>query len=554
VRATLDWSVTLLDAEQQALLRRLSVFSGGWTLPACEAIGESASTEALLQLVDHSLVQVDRRTPGRTRYRLLETVRQYAAERLMRAGETHATRALHLRYYVDVAEQVERGLDGSGQVDSLAIFDLEAANLRAALDFALEQADAESALRLLGALGDYWHLRGQSLAGLNLARAALELAPKSTPRTRARALRAAGRMAVCVRATTAQAWLEQSLTVCREHDDSGGAARAMLELGRMWIDAAVLDRAVAILEHGCQLAEAAGDVHASGALLVALGQAHLDRADYATSLPLLERGRALLRELGDRLGEANALQHIAMARLELCDIAEAESALDAAHALLSELGDASGVAWIEHDLGRVALDNHELDRAATCFERSLRQFRLLGHGNGIAWTLHNLGRTHMLGGDLDLAEGCLVEGLEQFVRLDHARGEGWAHANLAWLQARRGRTDAAWARLAQALSKFRSQKYGVGLSLCAVVAAQLVLGDCPRQAARWLGLSEQLGYGGLYDRERASQVAGALRERLDEKDFAREWMGGGSLTGAALRAELKRLSARAAREPSLATG
>ena len=169
LRATIDWSYALLDEPHQRLARQLSVFSGGWTLPAAEAVCGEVVVEGLLGLVDHSLVQIERRHAAGPRYRLLETVRQYLWQRLEAADEARAVRDAHLSFYLAFAEMADAELGGPRQLDALQRLDAERGNLRSALQWAFGREDKVPALRLAAALGTYWDLRAneQGLGRLN---------------------------------------------------------------------------------------------------------------------------------------------------------------------------------------------------------------------------------------------------------------------------------------------------------------------------------------------------------------------------------------------------
>src|SRR5262249_32286898 len=212
LRALIDWSYDLLPLPEQALLRRLSVFSGGWTLEAAETVCSEKQNEPVLnrltQLVDKSLVVFEepgaRRSAaggGQARYRLLETVRQYARDRLLEAEEAERLRRRHRDWFLELAEQADRGLKGSDQAEWLERLGAEHDNLRAALEWSREQRDVGAGLRLLGALGLCWYWRGYWAEGLErlgelLALPEAAVAPGDSGRealavARARALTAA---------------------------------------------------------------------------------------------------------------------------------------------------------------------------------------------------------------------------------------------------------------------------------------------------------------------------------------------------------------------------
>ena len=279
LRATIDWSYALLDEPHQRLARQLSVFSSGWTLPAAEAVCGEVVVEGLLGLVDHSLVQIERRHAGGQRYRLLEIVRQYLWQRLEAADEARAVRDAHLSFYLTFAEAADADLGGPRQLESLQRLDAERGNLRSALQWAFGREDKVPALRLAAALGTYWDLRAERSEGLGRLEQALQDAMGASPLLQARLLWAAGQLALGTRNTQAAAWLETSASISREQDDQASHLRALVQLGRVWIDDADIPRAVATLEGATVLATETGDQTGLASALSALGQAHLDAGD-----------------------------------------------------------------------------------------------------------------------------------------------------------------------------------------------------------------------------------------------------------------------------------
>ena len=187
LRATLDWSYELLPESERQLLKCLSVFAGGWTLEAAEFVGAAASDtrtedvfERLARLVDKSLVQADPGTAGHLRYRLLESVRAYAYERLRESGMAAATQQRHCTYYGQLADQAETNvLWGTSGREWLMRLDRELTNVRAALGWALsEDGDPKAALRLVGHLGHYWYTHGDRAEGHTWLTRALARVPE----------------------------------------------------------------------------------------------------------------------------------------------------------------------------------------------------------------------------------------------------------------------------------------------------------------------------------------------------------------------------------------
>jgi predicted ATPase len=165
LEATMDWSYNLLSEPERALLRRLAVFSGGWTLEAAEKVakfGKEAEGEVLdllSQLVDKSLVLVEEGEHA-VRYGLLETVRQYGINKVSEAGEIEDVRRRHMNYFVQLAEAADDGLRDARQIDSIEVLENEHDNLRRALRWSIDSGEADCAFRLVGALGWFWFMRG----------------------------------------------------------------------------------------------------------------------------------------------------------------------------------------------------------------------------------------------------------------------------------------------------------------------------------------------------------------------------------------------------------
>ncbi|HXV94134.1 MAG TPA: BTAD domain-containing putative transcriptional regulator, partial [Pseudonocardia sp.] len=238
LRRTVDWSHDLLTGAEQVLFRRLAVFRGGWTLAAAEAVVPGAGLRAedvfdtLDRLVRQSLVLADS-SAGHTRYRMLETLRQYAEDRLALSGEGDELAAAHAAYFLQVAEEAEPGLRGRSQERWLRVLRDEHPNLSAALSWLIEARGTDDALRLAGSLGLYWHM-GRHLEGRGILRRVMAL-PGGTPDARARAMQAVSlveRPRACIVHPSAQcaAAARDSLRVFDETGDRHRAAFSRLLL------------------------------------------------------------------------------------------------------------------------------------------------------------------------------------------------------------------------------------------------------------------------------------------------------------------------------------
>jgi non-specific serine/threonine protein kinase len=297
LQAMVDWSYGLLSAPEQVLFTRLAVFAGGFTLEAAEAVcaGEPVPTadviDLLLRLVDKSLVAVDGESAGRTRYRLLETLRQYGRERLVTRGEAEALYTRHFAYFRDVAEQAAR-MFHQMQRAVLERLEAEQENLRQALGWALDLGETQEGLRLAGALWPFWWYGGHFGEGHRWLEALLAL-PGAAARTAARA-QAVHWQALLQFGT---GWLagrpwqgadkrrglyEEALAIEREVGDEIGQARNLVFLG---LSMGLVDYvgARSRAEEGLALASARDDHHLTDLALAALGAVAWVQGDRAAA-------------------------------------------------------------------------------------------------------------------------------------------------------------------------------------------------------------------------------------------------------------------------------
>jgi predicted ATPase/DNA-binding CsgD family transcriptional regulator len=308
LQATVDWSYVLLSEPERAVLRRLSVFAGGWTFEAAESVasGDGIHSHAILdvlaQLVDKSLVIADEHH-GVARYRLLETIRQYARERLQEARETDRTRDRHLSYFLQLAEESEPELRGPRDRVVLGQFEVEHDNLRVALDWSLSSPSCDdAALRLTGAMAWFWWLRSYYDEALRwLARALAATADRSPARMKA--LHGAGWLVHHRRDSAgARELLGESLAIARELDDRWTVAFILHHLGRV----AYFDKdstlARSFAEQSLAAAEEIGDRWLIAWPLHLLGLAAYIAGDYPTARAYYERSLAIRTELGYRDG------------------------------------------------------------------------------------------------------------------------------------------------------------------------------------------------------------------------------------------------------------
>jgi predicted ATPase/DNA-binding CsgD family transcriptional regulator len=375
LRATLDWSYQLLTDPERRLLRRLAVFSGGWTLAAAEEvaraddIGSNQVLELLEQLLDKSLVVVEDKGQKGLRFRFLETIRQYAWERLDQAGEVIATRDRHLSWCLQLATDVQP--PGMHHPWHAADFIQEHDNLRAALLWAIHTGNAEAGLRLAVALAHIWYMRGHYSEGRSRLAELLALpASASAPDVRASALTSAGYLAYC----------EGDLKAAQD-----------------------------LLEESLHLWDALGNDERRAVCLQTLGNVTRFRGDLHGARPLFEEASIINGRLGHHMREAMNLALMAQVLFEQGDIRRAEAINDQSSTSLQSAGPGWGTILTLCMFGRVAAARNDHASARKRLEESLELSRTLGISRGIVWALYFLAQHALTQGDARRARATFAE-------------------------------------------------------------------------------------------------------------------------------------------------
>ena len=334
LRGTMDWSYGLLGEQERKLFGRLSVFAGGWTLEAAEAVAAGDGIEVdvldlLSQLVDKSMVVAEPGGEGAARYRMLEPIRQYGKERLEESGEAERVWEKHARIFLAVAEEAEPELRGARQGEWLERLGVEHHNCREALSWALEREKAEMGLRLGGALGEFWVLRGHLDEGRRWLEAILAIGGPAPEAARAKALRQAGWI-VWEQGDyeRSMALNEASLALFRELGDETGVARSLFALGMVELHREKLAHASALLEEAIEIERASGDTAGVARVLPSLGLVAVVRHDFEQALALHEESLAMAREAGDDFVIGFSLAVGALAYLGLGDYGRAGELLE----------------------------------------------------------------------------------------------------------------------------------------------------------------------------------------------------------------------------------
>jgi non-specific serine/threonine protein kinase len=415
LRAMIQWSYDLLSAQERLLFHRLSVFAGGWSLEAAEQVctGNDIETDQILdlltQLLNKSLIVVERTQGQNPRYRMLETIRQYAEEKLRSSDEREIMRDCHLAYFVGVAEQADKNLHSSEMIMWLDRLETELDNIRAALSWGLE-SNVESMLRLAGALPKFWHTRGFTLEGIK--------------------------------------WLEQGLSAEKAKALEGNQP---LVLNRSIIRGNALNASLFLLGTIPDCEKAATRFDESLTLFQALGPRGKQGMAYTLLLgaianvtdqvvPTLEQSLALYYETGDKIGISECLIRLA-GKAEFDEDYEKATALVEAHlAIRREVGDQDGIGAALAGLAGLAFNwKDDYKQAVTFFEESLWCFRSIRKKSGVSWVLAIYGGVCLWCGDHERAAKNFEEGLsfaqdvgEKFLCAINSYGLGftnWFHGD-----------------------------------------------------------------------------------------------------------------------------
>jgi predicted ATPase/class 3 adenylate cyclase/Flp pilus assembly protein TadD len=409
LRSAIAWSFDLLDENEQELFRQLSVFVSGCTVEAVEAVvGKHVvpALDSLGSLADKSLLQEVEGIHGEPRFVMLETLREFGLEQLEASGVQETIRGRHANFFLALAEGAEASLESAEQVQWMDRMGPEHDNLRAALEWSKTVPGMEdTCLRLAGALGHFWEMRGYFFEGRERLSAILSMEIVQGQTTaRSKLLARAAELAYRQSDYPATiAFAEESLAICRELGDKQGMASALIKLGN----------------------------------------AATEAGDYATASGFLEEALSIWRELEDKHGIARALISLGWTALRPGDYQLANARLMEALTLSRELKDTRSIGFELSGLGEIALRQGNSKLATRLVEESLELRRQLGNKWGIGVSLGILGWAAIRNGDWKRAIARLGESLEVRREIGDAGGSAWCLERLAQVVLAKGQTEKA---------------------------------------------------------------------------------------------------------------
>ncbi len=395
LRAAIDWSYTLLTAEEQTLLRRVAVFAAGFTLDTAEAVcaGEGSTAgrvlDVLSSLVAKSLVAAETTSRAQARYRLLETIREYALEKLAEAGEAARLRDRHLDLFLARAEEAGPKLHDAYQQLWLNWLEGEHDNLRAALAWALESGRIDAGLRIANAIVRFWEIRGYVQEGLTWFERLFAQADEGvSPVVRVNALAFAAFLAGFLGNSSATVAYGREAVALAEAAGDEGNPMLILALGGLASGAEAMgdyQTTFAIQERMIQLyRDSPAPSFYLGMSLFVQGGTAIELGDYDTARALLDESLPLAREAGDAFRIAHILNTFGdLARCEQ-KYAEAQANYENGVALLRELGATRDLASLLKNLGHTCLHLGDVKRAHALFSESLAVFQAQQNTPGLA--------------------------------------------------------------------------------------------------------------------------------------------------------------------------
>lgn len=421
LRNTIQWSYNLLHSPEQTLFRRLSVFVGGSTLEAVEALYEALGDKdanilkMITSLLDKSLLQDRRQEDGEQRLLMLEMIREYGLDLLAANRETEATTQAYALYYLTLVEKAEPEFWGPQQAVWFNRLEQERSNLRKALKWLLERGEVgnniEMALRLGAALWWFWFRRAHFTEGAFLMEQALAMANTQVPvLVRAKALRCAGHLLDAEGdAERGETLLAESIALFRESGNQVETGRTFFPFGMI---ARELATARSRYEEGLAIAREAGDKLGIANLLHTSGNVARRQGEYARAYALFEESAELFRELGNKGGIASSRLRVAELMFAQGEHIKALALAEEALALHREMGDKARIAETLDLLGQLALQQGHTVTARLHIEESLMIWKELKDQMGIAKSLSFLAKAAAIESEHAAAQSLYGDSLE----------------------------------------------------------------------------------------------------------------------------------------------
>jgi len=538
LRAAIDWSYDLLSEKDRVLLAQVSVFAGGWTLEAAEGVCDSdlEIVDGLASLIDKNLVQLGG-TEQEPRFSMLETIREYASERLT-GNEAERLRERHLAWAVDFAERADPGLRGPEQRAWLERLQPELDNFRAAFGWSTAQGHADDALRLGASLFEFWMVRAEWSEGRRWVERALALPGGENAQARTKALRAAAELADALSDYPASiTYYDESLALARSGCDQRGIAEALFGLsfaaervGDYGESRRLMGESVAILRE-------LGD---EPSLARSLGGLAWLENDFRRARRLWSETLAIRRRLANRESVAWTLIQIGFCAQCEGDYPAGRAAYEEALSIAHELAYERMIARSLTQLGELTMLEGDVAAARELLEQTVPSWRKIGHRSGLVDALRGLGDAATCERDFAAAASFLEESHAVSREIGARPLEALALGSLATLATAEDDLERAQMLLSEALALWREIEDIAGAAaatrgLGEIAAAQGQLERAVLLLASSEASRDQVGAAiAPVQRERYERAITAVRTGLGENAFAASWRAGRQLEAHAI--------------------
>lgn len=543
LQALIDWSYDLLTSEEKSLLQRLSVFLGGWTLAAAEEvcaredIQPASILDVMTRLVDKSLVLFEDQA-GEARYDMLQTIRQYAGEKLIQSSEMEALRNRHLSYYADFTRAAAPQLRQSDQNFWMDRLEEEHDNLRAALEWSLSSDDVEcikAGMRIAASSTLFWIVRGHWNEAWNWMQKLLQTPAVQSMQCieKTQLLYSSGFLVKELGDIhVAKDLFTQALQEARTQQDAHSQGFALLGLGKLATIEHFFEEAGKLIDQSLAIFRSLQEKEGLAMALAEKGTITADREGYPAARPYFQENLELCREIGDELGVAGTLQ--ALGRIELYEKnpKQARQYVEESLQIYRRSGDKSGIAGALSVIGLVELYSDELDQSRQHYEEALRITRELRSSPGIGTALIALGEIARAQSDYSAARAYYEEALH----INQTTGQVGivmvvAH-NLGYVAKQQGDYEKAMAFFRRSLDLAVERDQQRILFYCIMgIASLLVDMDNCRKAAAFFGFAESLRMQHDYsldpvDQWEVNQSLKKMEECLSDKQKNEHWQTG----------------------------
>ena len=544
LQALVDWSYELLTEDEKILLRRLSVFIGGCTLDAAEYVCSDGGIkkveilDLIARLVDKSLLNYSEEN-GTARYDMLETIRQYAREKLIQAGEIEFSRRKHLAYYADFTAEVAPQLWQANQKAWMDQLEEEHDNLRAGLEWSLCENCGEDLLmmgmRIAAAVSYFWLVRGHWSEAWDWMKELLE-APGSAEmknEVKTQLLYSAGFLVKDLGdVNIAKDLFSQALKESRTMQDQRSQAFALLGMGEIALNVHSIPEAETHIDQALTIFRTLNDETGILLALADKGGTAADRQEYNKAKEYYRENIKICREIGHELGVAGSLVALGSIETYFGDREQGRVYLQEGLAIFRKSGDKSGIANVLSAMGLSELYSEDMDHSKEHYEEALKITRELRSGPGIGTALIALGEIARAQSDYTAARNYYEEAMHINEHLGQMGIVTIVAHNLGYVARQQGEFEKAleFFRRSLSLSIKRDQRRFIYFCLNGIASVLVDMGQA-ETAARFFGFAENMGLNGHFDldpvdRWEVNQSLKKLDQALNKKEKAHFWADG----------------------------